>query len=716
MPVGKRNSSEDFGIRVHFLNLRAFKALDLPVAGAQTTTLLSMEFLFPGFLWALLAVAIPLVIHLFHFRRFKRVYFTNVRFLREVKEETAARQRLRNLLVLAMRMLAVAALALAFAQPIIPLGRDLLKGQKAVSIFVDNSFSMSAMSEDVPLLELARRKAKQIVEAYAVDDQFQILTHAFEGRHQRMVGKEEALSLIDEIERTPVVHRLDQILLRQQQALERTAAPHRVAWVLSDFQASIVPDALQPPDTGMQVQLVPLQSVQEQNVAIDSAWFESPVQMLDQTNLLFVRLHNYGNDAAENVRLSLRYGGEKKPVGTLSVPARSTVIDTIPLTVRSTGWHEAVLEITDFPVQFDDQYFVTFYVEEQVDVLLITEERPDAHLMAALEGLPHFKTVVKLAGKLDYSIFPSFEFIVLQEPRAISSGLAFALSEFVKQGGNVLLFPSAQADAASYNAFLRQVGGGSLGVWEPSEQACSFINTDEFVFRDVFENRSAPLRLPTSTGWFRLQAAPAEEVLLRYRNGAPYLVKYTFEAGRVYLCASPLDVRYNDLVRQGEIFVPMLYKMAIAANTPQRLAWTIGKDEYIEFPNALKDDDLSWKIRGPDTEFIPEQRLVGGKLVISVRDYLDKAGVYELVDEEGQFVAQMAFNYDRTESDLSLLRLPEIETRFGSWATIINAWTRADFRVIAGAQAQGIRLWKWFVLLALLALLIEELLLRFWKD
>ncbi len=675
-----------------------------------------MEFLFPGFLWALLAVAIPVIIHLFHFRRFKRVYFTNVRFLREVKEETSARQRLRNLLVLAMRMLAVAALVLAFAQPIIPLGRNLLKGQKAISIFIDNSFSMSAMSEEVPLLELARRKARQIVEAYAPDDRFQILTHDFEGRHQRLLSREEALALIDEVERTPVVHRLDQILLRQQQVLERTAAPNRVAWVLSDFQTSIVPEALQPPDTSVQVQLVPLQSVQEQNVAIDSAWFESPVQLLDQTNLLFVRVHNYGSDAAENVRLSLHYRGEKKPVGTLSVPARGTVIDTIPLTIRATGWHEAVLEITDFPVQFDDQYFVAFYVKEQVDVLVITDGQPHAHLMAALEGLPYFKAVVKSAGKLDYSTFPSFELIVLQEPRAISSGLAFALSEFVKQGGNVLLFPSAQADVASYDAFLRQVGGGSLGSWQADEQVCSSINTDEFVFRDVFENRLAPLRLPATTGRFRLRAGPAEEVLLRYRSGAPYLVKYTFEAGRVYLCASPLDVQYNDLVRQAEIFVPLLYKAAIATGTPQRLAWTIGKDVYVAFPNTLKDDDLSWKVKGHDIEFIPEQQLVGGRLIIGLRDYLEKAGIYELVDEEDNLIARLAFNYDRTESDLSLLRVPELETRFGAWATIIDAWTRADFGAIAGAQAQGIRLWKWFVFLALLALLVEEVLLRFWKD
>jgi len=117
-----------------------------------------MLFQYPAFLFALAALAIPIIIHLFYFRRFKTVYFTNVRFLKEVKEETSARQKLRNLLVLLMRCLAVAALVFAFAQPFIPKDVEVRQGQKLVSVFVDNSFSMRAMSEDVPLLEKAKQR------------------------------------------------------------------------------------------------------------------------------------------------------------------------------------------------------------------------------------------------------------------------------------------------------------------------------------------------------------------------------------------------------------------------------------------------------------------------------------------------------------------------------------------------------------------------------
>ncbi|RME11570.1 MAG: hypothetical protein D6816_01935, partial [Bacteroidetes bacterium] len=131
-----------------------------------------MQFLYPTFLIAALAIAIPVIIHLFYFRRFKKVYFTNVKFLKEVKEETSARQKLRNLLVLLMRCLAVLALVFAFAQPFIPQGTEVKQGDNAISIFVDNSFSMQSLSEDVPLVEKAKQRAREIVNAYREEDRF----------------------------------------------------------------------------------------------------------------------------------------------------------------------------------------------------------------------------------------------------------------------------------------------------------------------------------------------------------------------------------------------------------------------------------------------------------------------------------------------------------------------------------------------------------------
>ncbi len=228
-----------------------------------------MQFLFPGFLAALAVLTIPIIIHLFYFRRFKRVYFTNVRFLKEVKEETSNRQKLRNLLVLLMRCLAIAAMVLAFAQPFIPLSNGVKKGERAVSVFVDNSFSMNALSKEAPLLELAKNRAREIVAAFAVEDRFQILTNDFEGRDQRLVSKEDALSRIEEIRTSPASRDLSKVLIRQQQCLNTGKQENKLAYLVSDFQANIA-DLANFRDTLIAVNLVPMRAVQERNVSVDS--------------------------------------------------------------------------------------------------------------------------------------------------------------------------------------------------------------------------------------------------------------------------------------------------------------------------------------------------------------------------------------------------------------------------------------------------------------
>ena len=122
-----------------------------------------MQFIYPEFLLALLALAIPIIIHLFNFRRFKKILFTNVRFLREIKQDTQSRSRLKHLLILLTRLSAITFLVLAFAQPFIPVRKTTFESSsKRVSIYIDNSFSMDALGNSGNLLEVSKKKAREI--------------------------------------------------------------------------------------------------------------------------------------------------------------------------------------------------------------------------------------------------------------------------------------------------------------------------------------------------------------------------------------------------------------------------------------------------------------------------------------------------------------------------------------------------------------------------
>jgi hypothetical protein len=677
-----------------------------------------MQFLFPGFLWALLALSIPIIIHLFYFRRFKKVYFTNVRFLKEVKEESSARSKLRNLLVLLMRLLALAFLIFAFAQPFIPTGDEVQQGQKAVSIYVDNSFSMESLSEDIPLLERAKQRAREIIAAYAEDDRFQVLTNDFEGRHQRLLSQEDALVMVDEISIRPSVRTLDEVLERQQQVLRGSDLESLVAYQVSDFQQNTAANLFNWQDTSIQVNLIPLQAVQENNISIDSAWFESPVQVINQTNPLLIKVRNWGNEDAENIRLSMNYGGQEQPIGSLSIPAGEYIIDTAQVTILRTGWQQATLNITDYPITFDDRYYLTFQVAEKVNMLSIYEATPNRYVAAAFTNNPYFELANQSSQGLDYSSFSNYQLIILNDLTTISSGLSLELNQYVNNGGNVLIFPSANANTNSYNQFLRTFPADELRDYQTQQRGVGSINTDEFVFNDVFENTNSNLKLPVSQANYRLSnfSTRGQETLLVYRDGSPYLTKYQVGQGNLYLSAAPLNEELNDLVRNGEIFVPMIFKMAISAGEAPKIAYTIGQDRVLEAEHQVTQGEQIYQLRGTSKEFIPEQRIARSKVVLNVNNQVEEDGIYELSLESDEILHQYAFNYDRQESNLTYYNADDLVRQVGDRMTILDETAEANFEQLIGERSRGVVLWRWCLILALVFLGIEVLLLRLWRS
>ena len=192
-----------------------------------------MQFLFPFFLWGLLGLSIPVIIHLFHFRRFKKVYFSNVRLLQSIKEEKQNRSKVKKRLILAMRLLAFAALVFAFSQPFIPSGKMSNKGIKHISIFVDNSFSMQGITRDAPMLEIAKERARDIILGFGREDKFYLINNASSSWNNRFLAREDALDLIEEIQVSPSVQPLQLILEKQKQALFNDKAQNAFIYQIS---------------------------------------------------------------------------------------------------------------------------------------------------------------------------------------------------------------------------------------------------------------------------------------------------------------------------------------------------------------------------------------------------------------------------------------------------------------------------------------------------
>ncbi len=674
-----------------------------------------MQFFYPWFLLALGTLAVPIIIHLFYFRRFKKVYFSSVRFLKEVKDETSARSKLKNVLVLLARLLALAFLVMAFAQPFMRTATQEKYAKNLVGIFVDNSFSMNALTEDIPLISKAKQKARNIVEAYSNEDRYIILTHDFQGRQMRLIHQDEALSMIDEIKQTASVHNLDEIREKMQSILHKETGNEHL-YMISDFQKSIC-DLKSVSDTLTQIHLIPLQSIQENNLTIDSAWFDSPAQIIGQASLLKFKIHNYGSQPIQDARLSIIQNQQSKPLGTISIAPGESRMDTAQIIVTQPGWQEIQLEITDFPIQFDDKLYLTFNVNAQLDITTLSTDRTNSNLLTALQSLPSANIVMQNLKNINYASLPKNELIILEGLNDISSGLANEIFSALRQGSNVLVFPGVSSNLVSYTNFMNTLGGGAYQAFEKNTLPVTSINTLEFTFKDVYNKISPNMRLPIALGrYLRNTGRLGEESIMSFADGKPFLSKYKTEGGALYICSTPLETEWSDLSRNPEIFIPMIFRIALNRNKSELLSRFIGKDEIIEAEVVQQTAEhvIHLNKSGTKEDYIPFQRSAGNKVILDVKGSIQDAGIYHM-NLEDTLIGKVAFNFNRKESDLSTFSIQELKSKYDDTYEIVENANTTDFESWIKDKYQGKIFWRWFILMSLIFLFVEAVLLRFWK-
>lgn len=673
-----------------------------------------MNFLYPGFLFALLAVVIPITIHLFNFRKFKKVYFSNVSFLKEVKEQNSSREKLKNLLILAARILAIVFLVFAFARPFITSNAETNKANgNIVSVYLDNSYSMDAVNKEGSLLDEAKRRAKEIVKSYQLNDRFQLLTNDFEGKHQRLLNAEEFAQAVDDVKISAASRSLQQVVNRQQGVF--TGAANRYAYVVSDFQRNFAGKEPIKKEQSTQLALVKLSANELPNISVDSVWFLSPVHQPKASEKIVVRLKNFGSDDAKNVPLKLAINSQQKAIGSINVAAGETAIDTLSYSGLDLGWQKAVLSIKDFPLTFDDELNFSFNVSANQQVLSINGSKTAKYMEALFNADPYFKLTSASENNINYATFSNYSLIVLNGISKPSSGLAQELKNYVNNGGTVVVFPSTTADLSSYISFLTTLNLPSAASLVTASTKVSQIELKHRLFKDVFETLPKNIDLPLVNRYFIYteNSRIAKESLLQLPAGKTFLARYPMASGQVFLSATGLDDADGNLSKH-PLFVPLMYKIAFESAKDQPLFYTIAKDNVISLPSVKLGANQSLKLIGDGFEVIPDINHQNGKTLLYVADQIQKSGFYN-VKKSDSTLAVVAFNDNRTESDMKYDTQTELEERFGSQRVQFVDAKKENISSAIAEKNNGTELWKLCLILSLIFIAAEILLVRFFS-
>ena len=675
-----------------------------------------MSLMHPHFLLALFALLIPIIIHLFNFRRFKRLEFPNVRFLKEVELQTRSRNRLKHWLVLLSRLLAVGCLVLAFCRPFIPLGnQDSLTGERYVAVYLDNSYSMELENEGGSLFRQAKEQARNLVASLGRTDRFVLLTNDLLPEHQRIISSTEIQDYIDEVQPSPDQRSLSEIYERVEDTFDKAQVENRTLYVFSDMQKSTFDLEPSEVDSSLNLSLLRMESEGQGNVFIDTLYFYSPVRSAQSPEQLKVRVVNSSAKDVKGLPIRLSINGVQKSLGTMDIAPYSSTDSILTYRNEGTGWMKGKVEIEDFPIVFDDELFFSYEISEQRNLLAIGPSEVTALCLKVFQNDPDYKTESVEARSLDFSSLTSQDLIFLCQVETPSSGLSQALENFVAEGGSLVIIPPSQLDLASYKGLLTSVGANPFTARSETPRKADRLDLQHPFFRDVFEQTAVNMDLPKTSAHYSTLARvqSREEALIRLQDGNSLLSVFPFQNGRTYVFSASLDPEMSDLASHS-IFVTSILRMAETSIQNSDLYAVIGEDKAINVPYRLQNDE-PLKMRSEDgtLEFIPEQQSLGSITRLQARGQVTDAGHYKVLAGE-VVIQEQAYNLDRKESEMDFMGEEEIQALIAGYGHILlNTLDAQTDGSLKAADLTAKELWRWFLIAALLFLAVEVLLLKF---
>ncbi len=583
-----------------------------------------MQFKYPELLWALLLLVIPIIIHLFQLRRYKKTAFTNVVLLQKVVSQTSKSQSFKKWLLLITRLLLFASLILAFAQPY--MAREGVFQDKARIIYLDDSFSTQAKSERGELLQIA---IQDLIQALPSEEEISLFTNveSFKDVSPATI-KNELLGLPHTYNQFSV----DEVLIKAGAMFGNQGNSRKEMLIISDFQERMFRfnDSL----ANMDLHLVPLEADNISNISIDSLFIgeQSPTQLQ-----LRAILSSTGTREPTPVSMWNADTLIAKTAAKFSDTGIAEVIFSIPKNMVIDG----KVEINDNGLSYDNQLYFNINKKEKIRAISVGPEA--SAYLSRIFNTNEFVFEQLALNDLNYSAIERQNLIIINQLNSIPIALQNALLAFHENGGSVVVIPSADSDINNYNQFVSNFRNTRFTAKMEAEHQITTIEFEHPLFSNVFEETVSNFQYPLVRSYFRTTGnLPA---VLRMENGDSFL---SGDDG-IYIFSSPINQEETNFMNS-PLIVPTLYNMGAKSLRLPSLYHLLSSSTRIDIPVSLPQDGIARVVKDR-YEFIPLQQSFTNKTTLDFEEYPAEDGIFDIVLQDS-LISRISFNYPRAESEL----------------------------------------------------------------
>lgn len=692
-----------------------------------------MSFLSPFFLFAVAAVGLPVLIHLLNIRKPQRVRFSTLAFFRELQKTTIRRIRIKKLLLLALRALAIACLAMVLARPF--MSSDAWSGGEGqspalIAVLIDNSISMEQIGAEGPLLDQAKRIAQTIEGSSKDNDRFILQVSNGEELYPAVIGHSQFTNRLDELSISKGGTFMKERLQALQELLLDAPYQQKKIFLVTDGQRHVLDEIPEQWPEELSVTMIKLDGASPQNSRVTEIQTRTNMISAGLPVILSVKVENLGNSPVTNQFVSMQFND--KPAGeyVLGMDAGSGSTVDFEVIPTADGANNGVVTIEGDEFTADNQYYFSVEVPESRNVLWVTDGRNveagmnymGLILEAAAENNVQFRYQKAGAGILGDPELASFDAVILDGLSEVPAFAFSRLTDFVQRGNGLLFLPSEKGNISNYNDLLSQFNMGSFsGI---SGEYASFkpiakvseLEYDHPIFRGLFdklEDEQVNVEQPDVFYYYRFSPSVSAGgfTLIRLNTGDPMVREKRFGSGKVMVSAIGDDPSWSNFALKS-LYAPFFYQTIMYASSSEQgglLTHELGS--LLQWTGVLNASET--QIVTKNGAVVPEVSLSSAGTVVQYDGQEWSPGFIQLTDGDHSY--SIALNLPASESpqaaDSQTTDPDPFEGR------MVNASGLDDNQLQTTIRESGFgrEIWVWFMWAGMFFLVLEVLVSVFFK-
>lgn len=666
-----------------------------------------MNFSNPTYLFGLLAIAIPIAIHLFDLQKPKKIIFNNISILKSISQKTASVRKIKEWLILLSRILAIIFLILALAQPFIGNKNEVNQSSK-IQFFLDNSSSMSVNN----IFEKSLKNIENIASSYQKSTNFRLFDLSFSSKDNSYFN---FLQLKDKLSEKKIIlqnRSSNDIFKNYQNSISSNT--NNLFWI-SDFQKNSYQNIKNIAiDSTSNITLIPMSDSEKSNIYIDSVWTENIFIKQNEKNKLFVTLKNTQN--AKTIKLKLIINNVQSGMISETIETKNQKTVAFDFIVNNSKPNICQLLIENDEINFDNKFHFVLSPSQKVTILHITSLF-NSFIKQVFINEPSFEIIENKPGLISQADISKANFIIINGYDLLKKNELDLILELTKKGKQLALFPSNSDNNTLILPLLDLGFKGISALTDPNTETnkthLTFPDVSNPFFKNIFEKTDKQTDMPFVKPVLEIKSN--ENLLLKTNNDNAFITFIKQNKGKIYLCSTPLNEKYTNLMRHS-IFVPLMYKLALnSLKETSPLAFRMD-DKWVKLGLNLNNSEKSMTFSNENQTFMVQQKFNEGISSFILPPDLSNAGIYHLTISDTLKIP-IALNISKNESDLSYYSTEELNTIFKNNKNIkVFTNTEIENKISEIKKMNfGFPLWKYCLILALLFLFIEIILIRYFK-